>query len=520
MRRMSDQSNIQSDPTGLKRTAVVDAPSLAAVLGDWSNGADPLNEQLASAVARAIELGDLPAGTRLPAERELSSELGLSRTTIVSAYDRLRTAGLVRSRQGSGTRVASRRPGLTRAYLDDDAIEGGAGGTYSGVGTPSGYPVGLLAAEPEDAVKLTIGAMPAAAAVASAVSQAIREDLPALLEHDGYDPFGWLPLREAIAAHLERLGIPTDPDEVLVTSGAQQAIDLIASRFGGPGATVALENPTYIGAIDAFRASGWRLVSIPVDADGARPEVLGLVAAGGPVHMAYVIPTYHNPTGAVMPGARRREFARVAREAGIRIVEDLTPDASLGRGTPPPFAALDPGSDTLTVGSLSKIAWGGLRIGWVRGRRDDIEHLIAGKIVADHGTSLIMQAMATHVFERIESAAADSRGRATEQRDLVVQLLRDHIPDWSFTVPQGGLSLWVRLPGADANAFCRVAALHGVVVRPGPLASPDGTAREYIRIAYGAPPDRLVEGVMRLASAWAEYAPVARPARSSLAISV
>lgn len=107
-----------------------------------------------------------------------------------------------------------------------------------------------------------------------------------------------------------------------------------------------------------------------------------------------------------------------------------------------------------------------------------------------------------------------------EQRDLVVQLLRDHIPDWSFTVPQGGLSLWVRLPGADANAFCRVAALHGVVVRPGPLASPDGTAREYIRIAYGAPPDRLVEGVMRLASAWAEYAPVARPARSSLAISV
>jgi DNA-binding transcriptional regulator YhcF (GntR family) len=122
---MNDQSNSQFDTTGLKRTDAVSAGTLAAVLGDWSSGADPLNEQLASGIAHAIELGDLPAGTRLPAERELASVLGLSRTTIVSAYDRLRMAGLVRSRQGSGTRVMTRRPGLSQAYLDDDAIEGG-----------------------------------------------------------------------------------------------------------------------------------------------------------------------------------------------------------------------------------------------------------------------------------------------------------------------------------------------------------------------------------------------------------
>jgi DNA-binding transcriptional MocR family regulator len=529
---MNDQSNSQSVSSGLKRTSAVSAGTLAAVLGDWSTGADPLNEQLASAVARAIELGDLPAGTRLPAERELAAALGLSRTTIVAAYDRLRIAGLVRSRQGSGTRVMTRRPGLSQAYLDDDAIEGGIGTSF-GIAPRQGQPraadrssaaaleaVGLLVPEIEDAVKLTIGAMPAAPAVATAVAAAVRDDLPGLLATEGYDPFGLPMLRERIAAHLERLGVPTDPDQILVTSGAQQALDLIATRLAGPDANVAIENPTYIGAIDAFRAAGSRLLALPTDDDGARPEVLSLIAAGGPIRMAYVIPTFQNPTGAVMPEARRRDLVDRALDGGFQIVEDLTPDATLGRGTPRPLAALDPSGTVLTVGSLSKIAWGGLRVGWVRGSRSDIERLIAGKIVADHGTSVITQAVAAHVFDRLDEAADDSLRRAAEQRTLLLQLLRDHIPDWEWSTPKGGLSLWVRLPGADAVAFSRLAGQYGVVVRPGNLASPDGTFRDHIRIAYGATPDRLIEGVLRLAQAWAAYSPAVQRPRPSLSFSV
>src|SRR5829696_355601 len=136
---MNDQSNSQFARTGLTRTEAVSSGTLGAVLGDWSSGADPLNEQLASGIAHAIELGDLPAGTRLPAERELATALGLSRTTIVAAYDRLRMAGLVRSRQGSGTRVMTRRPGLSRAYLDDDAIEGGLGNPFPSLVSSGGY---------------------------------------------------------------------------------------------------------------------------------------------------------------------------------------------------------------------------------------------------------------------------------------------------------------------------------------------------------------------------------------------
>src|SRR5688572_22369677 len=128
MTRMSDQSNSQFATSGLKRQSMVSAATLVELIGPWADGADPLNEQLAAALARAIDLGLLPPGTRLPAERELARELALSRTTIVAAYDRLRLAGLARSRQGSGTRVAARRPGLTQPYLapidgmDTDAV--------------------------------------------------------------------------------------------------------------------------------------------------------------------------------------------------------------------------------------------------------------------------------------------------------------------------------------------------------------------------------------------------------------
>jgi DNA-binding transcriptional MocR family regulator len=497
---------------------MVSAATLVELLGPWADGADPLNEQLASALARAIDLGLLPPGTRLPAERELARELALSRTTIVAAYDRLRLAGLARSRQGSGTRVAARRPGLTQAYLapvdsmDSDAVL---------MPTVSTAPaVGLLTPLVDDAIELTIGALPAGSIVAEAMAAAVRDDLPALLLDSGYDPFGLPALRDRIAAYLSRLGVPTEPDQVLVTSGAQQALHLIGSQLGGPGSSVVMENPTYIGAIDAFRTTGNRLIPIPVDADGGRVEVIGLLGSSAPVRLVYVIPTFQNPTGGVMAEPRRRELARLAGESGFHIVEDLTPDLTLGVHSPPPIAAFDPGDRVITVGSLSKLAWGGLRVGWVRAPRAVIDRLVAGKIVADHSSSLVTQAIGARVFDRLDEVADRSRQAGAERRAVLMAALAERLPDWTWTEPRGGLSLWVRLPGADAVAFSRLAATLGVVVRPGPLASPDGGFRDHIRIAYGSEPDRLVDGVERLAAAWAAYTPASRSSRPSLAVSV
>lgn len=498
---------------------MVSADALADMLGGWADGADPLNEQLATAIARAIDLGLLPPGTRLPAERELARALALSRTTIVAAYDRLRLSGLVRSRQGSGTRVAARRPGLSQPYLTSLESVGADPIVVPSIGSelPS---VGLLTPLVDDAIELTVGALPAAPHVAEAMDIAVREDLPRLLLDFGYDPFGLPALRVQIAAHLRRLGVPTDPDQVLITSGAQQALHLVGSQLGGPGASVIMENPTYIGAIDAFRTTGNRLIPVPVDPEGGRVDVMGLLAAGAPVRMVYVIPTFQNPTGSVMPEARRRELARMAGEYGFQVIEDLTPDLTIGVDSPPPIAAFDPGDRVITVGSLSKLAWGGLRVGWVRAPRADIDRLVAGKIVADHSSSLISQAIGARIFERLDEVAARSRAASKERREVLTAALRERLPDWTWTEPLGGLSLWVRLPGADAVAFSRLAAGLGVVVRPGPLASPDGGFRDHIRIAYGSEPDRLVDGVERLAAAWAAYAPTTRATRQTLSVSV
>jgi DNA-binding transcriptional MocR family regulator len=509
---MSDQSNSQSGTNGPKRTYVIDADELLTLLGDWSSGCDPLNEQLGASIARAIERGDLPAGTRLPAERELAAAIGLSRTTIVAAYDRLRTANLVRSRQGSGTRVAQRRPGLTQPYEPSPSPVSPE--------ISSDPAVGLLTPAVDDAIEFTIGALPAAPLMAGLIAETVRESLPALLEHTGYDPFGLPALRAGVASHLGRLGVPTDPDQVLITSGAQQALHLIGSQLGGPGMSVLVENPTYIGAIDAFRATGNRLIPVPLDRDGVRVEVMGLLAAGGPVRFGYVIPTFHNPTGVVMPASRRRELTALAAERDFLIVEDLTPDASLGEGTPPPLAAHDPGQRVLTVGSLSKLAWGGLRIGWIRAPRAEFDRLVAGKIVSDHSSSLLTQAVGARVLEHLDAIAASTRAAAARRRAVLTDALHDRLPEWTFEVPDGGLSLWVRLPGTDAVAFTRLAAAHGVIVRPGPLASPDGGFRDHIRIAFGTSPEQIVEGVDRLAAAWSAYAPGPRTTRRSISVSV
>jgi DNA-binding transcriptional MocR family regulator len=500
---------------------MVSAAGLVDLIGPWADGADPLNEQLADALARAIEVGLLPPGIRLPAERELARELALSRTTIVAAYDRLRLAGLARSRQGSGTRVVARRPGLfppapTPAEETDTERP-----VRIGRALPDLASIGSVGAtDPADAIQLTIGALPAGPVVGECVATALREDVPALLGELGYDPFGMPGLRASIAAHLARLGVPTDPEQVLITNGAQQAVHLVASQLGGPGSAVLLENPTYIGAIDAFRTTGNRLLPMPVDPDGPRVEVAGLLASGAPVRLAYVVPTFHNPTGATMPEERRRDLARAAAEYGFQVVEDLTPDASLGVGTPPPIAAFDPGDRVITIGSLSKIAWGGLRIGWIRAPRADIDRLVAGRIVADHASSLITQAIAVRVMERIDEVASWTVATAAERRAVVTEALAARLPEWSWELPQGGLALWVALPDADAVQFSRLAARHGVIVRPGPLASPDGSFRDHIRIACGADADRLVEGVDRLAAAWHAYSPSRRAGRSALAISV
>ena len=320
-----------------------------SALGSWSEETGPVYRKLAGAIRSAIQRGEIFAGSRLPSERQLAERLALSRTTVVSAYEVLRNEQWIESRQGSGTRVRAapeRSPGLR--LKEDPAGSFRRHPVYRSLVEGSGGTIEFLGAH-----------LPAPELL---IREALRIDASALTElarGPGYLPMGLPALRKAIARHLTRSGIETSEDQVLVTHGAQQAIGLAGSLLVDRGDSVIVENPTYLGSIDIFSGLGARLVTVPVGGDAAWVARLKETVAREAPRLIYLMPTFQNPTGAVLPEAGRRALARLSRELQIPIVEDNTlADLSLSAAPPPPIASFDPAAPILTIGSLSKLFWG------------------------------------------------------------------------------------------------------------------------------------------------------------------
>lgn len=463
------------------------------VLGAWSSRSGPLYRRLADALRAAVERGDIPPGYRLPPERTLARLLSVSRSTVVTAYDRLREEDLVQSRQGSGTYVGHRRRSIGLA--EDRAARV----------VQSVVSAGLDEATPST-IELTLAALPGSDVIPVEAIAAAAEDLREVARTHGYFPYGLPALRDAIADLLTRSGLPTRQGQVLVTCGAQQAISLSAALLVQPGDPIVIENPTFAGAIDAFRGCGATLIPIPVDAEGARIDVIRDVVLRHAPRAVYLCPTFQSPTGALMSELRRRELARVVDDLGLPVVEDnALADLAIGARPPAPVAAFTEAGPVLTIGSLSKIFWGGLRIGWIRGPEAVIDRMVRLKVVMDHATSLSSQVLAVRLLAHIDEARAVRQAQAAERLDVMRSLMTRLLPSWSPNRPDGGFVLWVRLPRGDADEFSQVALRHGVAVVPGSVASPDHTMREYLRIPYVAEPELLTEGVHRMARAWDAY---------------
>ena len=467
---------------------------LVPLIGDWSTAAGPLYSRLARAMQSAIEGGELVAGTRLPPERPLAEALGVSRTTVVLAYGKLREHGLLESRQGSGTWVPRRAPHSHAAPRDERSRS---------------FLVDSLARAASDAPADTIAFMgaclPGSGLALGEEWRAAEVDVAQLACGTGYSPQGWLPLRQAIAAHFETRGVPTTPDEILVTNGAQQAIDLLGRLLVGRGETVVLEDPTYLGAIDAFTLAGARLLPVPVGPGGAEIPALRRATQHATPALVYLVPSFHNPTGSVMPEGARREVAALAEATGVAVVEDESlAELTFGAEPPPPIAAFAPRAAVFSVGSLSKLFWGGLRVGWVRGPRPLITRLTRFKVAADLSGSLLGQALATRLLARRDEVARMRRRESRRRFLALTALLRERLPEWSWTEPAGGLTLWVRLPTPNAEELARVCPRHGVSIVPGPVHSPSHAFADRLRLPYVMDEGPLAEGIARLARAWHE----------------
>jgi DNA-binding transcriptional MocR family regulator len=382
---------------------------------EWRAAPGPLARRLAQALVAAIATGRLLAGDRLPPERRLAAALGISRTTVVAAYDTLRDGGWIASRRGSGSRV-------TAAPARLPAAAAAVGGHPP---EPPAVPcIELLGAH-----------LPAVQPIVDEELAAAVADLRPALRHHGYLGYGLPALREAIAGHLTARGLPSVADQVLVTCGAQQAIGLAAALYLQPGDAVALEDPTYPGAIEALAASRARLVGFPVLGQrqaGGLERLREVIARQAP-RLVYVIPSFHNPTGATLDAAGRRDLAELAAATGTPVLEDLTlDDLYLAEPPPPPVAAAAPDAPVLTVGSLGKLVWGGLRIGWVRAAEPIVARLARLKVQADLGSSLPSQVLAARLLPRAAAIRDLRRGELGRGLAALEAALAAALPDWSW----------------------------------------------------------------------------------------
>lgn len=456
----------------------VAAATLSRLLDGWATAhddtLDTLYLRLAEAMIDLIRGNTLPDGTILPSQRSLAEALGIARGTVTRVYETLAAKDLIEARRGTGSRI--RRRGAVGSLAADARLA-----TYTGHhGTE---------------IDLTSGALPGLPIVADVFCALDRNRLAAEVTTDGYHPKGLQQLREAVADRYTRTGLATTPDQVLITSGAQHAVWLIAHALVSRGDEVVVEEPTYRGALEAFRHAGAQLASVPVREDGLDIDHLRRLLEHRTPRLLYCQPAVHNPTGVALTRARHRKLADLTKQLDVTVVED-TSFADLALEDPD----LPPLPNALLVGTASKLFWGGLRVGWIRTTPDLVERLVSLRRAADLATPVTDQLVTVDLLARTAEArakrAADLRAGLARTEELLVE----RRPTWSWQRPAGGTGLWIDT-GTNAVTLVEHARRQGVRLVAGPAFSAFNGFSQHVRLPFWQEPSMLVEALDRMDSA-------------------
>ncbi len=464
----------------------MNARRLAQLLGDWRrSGSRQGATDLAAAIRLLILDGRLAPGTGLPAERELAAALDVSRTMVASAWERLRADGLVVSRRGAGSWTAVPR------------------GSSNSIGDES---------RPDDSVIDLTRAVPPAVAGIAAAAEAVLPRLGAELAGHGMYEYGLPELRERLARRYTERGLPTTADEILVTNGAHHALAMALRLFVGPGDRVLIEQPTYPNAIEAIRASHAQPVPVALADDGWDLDGVEATLRQAAPRLAYVVIDFHNPTGHRLDTAGRERLGAALRRARTPVVVDETHlELDLtGAQAPPPLGVFG-GDLVLAAGSAGKSHWGGLRVGWVRASVEVVNRLVGVRRGLDLGSPVFEQLVLAELLDAPAEALDNRRAILKEQRDALVAAVQLECPQWTFRVPDGGLSLWCRLPAPVSTRLAAMAQNFGVRVVPGSFFSAHGGLERWLRLPYTQPVDELREAARRLASVAASVAESGAP---------
>ncbi len=467
----------------------LDVDLLARELGNWrtASASGPVYQGLSDGLRMLIIDGRLPVGSQLPSERALADALRVSRTTVTAAYAQMGEEGYLTARRGARSTTAL--PATASHRRIDTASTG----------------------LPRTSINLAAAAMSAPASAVLDAFSAAATDVGSYLHQTGHEMYGVEPLRVAIAARYCARGLPTDPDQIMVTTGALGAISLILSTFIEPGDRVLVEQPTFSGALAVISAAGGRPVPVAVSpGEGWDLDALHIATRQLAPNLAYLIPDQHNPTGLTMAGAQRKQLAHIISETRTRtIIDETMTETWLDEEVPPPAAAAMTQRPDLmmTVGSMSKSFWSGLRIGWIRAEPAALATIAARRPSVDLGTAIVEQLASARLLAMADDVLPERRELIRRRRNLLRSLLAEQLPDWqqcNADLPTGGLGLWMRLPAPMSSALSAAASRLGVDIPPGPRFGVDGTLERYIRVPYTLPEDQLAEGVMLLARAWAQ----------------
>jgi GntR family transcriptional regulator/MocR family aminotransferase len=472
----------------------------------------PLYQQIESYLRQNILSGNLLPETRLPATRRLAQDLGVSRITVTNAYAELESEGLIYSREGSGTYVLARAP--LSPLLASDAgtdwplwqqeIEAEGEGEKSREMFPMQMP--QSAAHPQPIAFTGVGD-PRQFPIKDfykAMQTVMRRDGIAALEYGEFDG-GYAPLRKTMTHVLASQGILAHPDNILITSGSQQALALVCQILLKPGDVVLVESPTYNFALELFYSLGLRVVGIPLDEGGMRVEMLEPLLQQHHPKLLYTIPNFQNPTGTCLSGARRRRLLALADCYNVPILEDdFVGDLRYDGRAQPAIKAIDPGGRVIYIGTFSKMLMPGLRVGFLVADGPICNRLVSSKRVNDLTTSpLIQRTLEAYVnVGRYQAHLRRSCRLYRKRRDAMLVAIKRYLPAGvHVNPPQGGLFIWLRLP---ENLSCLdilpLAAEEGVEFAPGYRFFPNPSEGEqYLRLNFATQtPEDIEEGMRRL----------------------
>lgn len=448
-------------------------------------------------ILNRIRRGDWKAHDKLPSVRALAGELQLHRLTVFRAYGLLKEHGIVYVKEKSGYYVSEgtpyEEPAGAGGYASATAPRHEAGRLQNALSEihriPADYSFSQALIDPNllpnlflsDHVKQVFDRYPKLLGTYSSVQ-------------------GDEELRELLSADLQRKNkLQVSPDELLITTGGQQAIDLLAGVYLRPMDHVLVERPTYSSALDCFRQRGARLLPVEIRRDGYDLDVVEAYLKRHKPRMFYMNPTFHNPTGYTVPAVQRKQLVELAERYGCLIVEDdAVHDVYFDAPPPPPLYSYDTEGWVVYLRSFSKYLAPGLRICAVAARAAAMVPLLTAKSLADNGTPLVNQKLFQHCFEsvRLQLHLEKLRTALQIRRDVMEQALASGT-GWQWFRPQGGLNLWVHLPdGLNANRLLTESIRRGLTFVPGTICDPMGEMNDQIRLSYSFMNEaRIQEGV-------------------------